>query len=110
MGDKTHLIVIDQYDEYEVKWVHRLVDTNPKLDERGYPTFAILSNKGRMELKTFDMNYLEKQAKKFTYPRGRGALTTDKGYIYIKEENEEVLVAVVTHRHIRKYAPMFDEI
>lgn len=109
---KTHLIVTDQWDDYEVRWIKKLSSIeNPKLDESGYPIFAILSNKGRMEIKTFDMNYLETSAKKFTLPRGRGSLTQDKGYIYIKTvDGDEILLAVVTHSHYRKYAPMFDDI
>ena len=51
-----------------------------------------------------------KIAMKSTYPRGRGALTVDKARIYIKEEDGgEKLLGVVTHKHIRKYAPMYDE-
>lgn len=107
---KTHLIVTDQYDEYEVNWVKRLVDSKPKLDEHGFPTFSVVTNKGRIDIKTFDINYLEKRAKAYTFPKGRGAVTSDKGYIYIKEEEGEVLLAVVSHTHIRKYAPMYDDI
>ena len=109
---KTHLIVTDQWDDYQISWVKFLRQiTNPKLDGRGYPTFVIISNQGRIEIKTFDMNYLTNSAKKFTFPRGRGAFTQDKGYIYIKTvDDSEVLLGVVTHNHIRKYAPMFDEV
>lgn len=107
---KTHLIVKDQYDEFKTRWLKRILDTNPKLNEQGLPVFAIISSQGRMEMSTLDMTQLERQAKKFTYPRGRGARTTDKGYIYIKEDKDEVLIGVVEHVHIRKYAPMYDEV
>ena len=50
-------------------------------------------------------------AKKITCPRGRAAVTTDKAYIYIQEvDNHETLVGVVTHNHVKKYAPMFDPV
>lgn len=107
---KTHLIVKDQWDDFEVNWIQRLKDTNPKLNENGLPTFIIISNSGRLEMSTIDINSVEKQAKKFAYPRGRGSLTIDKSYIYIKEEKEEVLLGVVTKNHHRKYAPMYDDI
>ena len=107
---KTHLIVTDKWDDYEIKWVKRLIDTKPKLDSNGYPTFVILSNKGRIEIKTFDLKYIEEQAKKATLPRGRASVTKDQGYILIKEEKEEVLIGIVNHTHTRKYAPMYDEI
>lgn len=107
---KTHLIVKDQWDEYDIRWVKRIIDVNPILDKYGYPTFAIVSNQGRVELKTFDMAYLTNYAKGWTLPKGRGARTTDKGFIYIKEAQGEVLMAVVEHNHIRKYAPMYDEL
>ena len=110
MRIKTHLITTDQWDEYEVKWVGRLIDANPELTN-GLPTFVIASSKGRIELRTVDMKQLEIRAKKFTYPRGRGKETSDKSFIYIKETNgNEKLVGVVVHKHYRKYAPMFDEV
>jgi len=107
---KTHLIVTDQYDDYRIKWVRRLIDTHPKLNDKGLPTFVIIANQGRLEMNTVNMGDVAAQAKKFTFPRGRGAITTDKGFIYIKEEKEEVLLGVVIHDHIRKYAPMYDEV
>lgn len=110
MKVKTHLIVTDQYEEYEVKWHSRLIDTNPIL-KNGMPIFVLISACGRMELNTIDLPYLEKQAKHFTYPKGRGSLTVDKCSIYIKEvDGNEKLIGTVTHNHIRKYAPMYDEL
>ena len=107
---KTHLIVKAQYEEYDVKWTGRLLDCKPDL-KNGMPVFVIIANNGRMEMNTIDLAAVELQAKKFTCPKGRGAVTTDKGFIYIKEVggNEKVL-GVVVHKHIRKYAPMYDEL
>ena len=107
---KTHLIVKDQYDEYEVKWVKPLIKTNPQFDSNGNLQFAVISNKGRLEVNTFNLMQLEKSAKNFTFPKGRQSVTKDKGYIYLKEKEGESLVAVVIHTHIRKYAPMYDDI
>lgn len=61
-------------------------------------------------MNTIDLLEVERQAKKFTYPRGRGSVTTDKGFIYVKEDDGEKLLGVVVHNHIRKYAPMYDEL
>lgn len=107
---KTHLIVKDQYDEYDVKWVKSLATTHPKFKDDKI-VFAIISNKGRMEIATMNFPYLEKQAKKFTMPKGRGSVTVDKGYIYVvQDDGTEEMVAIVTHSHIRKYAPMYDPV
>lgn len=107
---KTHLIVTDQYEHYKTKWVKRLVDLNPIFSDNGNLQFVISANHGRMEMQTFDIGAVEAQAKKFTFPRGRGAVTTDKGYIYLKTDKGEELIGVVIHDHIRKYAPMYDEL
>lgn len=107
---KTHLIVTDQYEDYTVKWCGRLLDCKP-IFKNGLPIFVIITNNGRMEMNTIDLSEVERQAKKFTYPRGRGSVTTDKGFIYIKEDGGgEKLLGVVVHNHIRKYAPMYDEL
>lgn len=108
---KTHLIITEQNDDYEVKWHGRLIDTNPDLSKNGVPIFIIISSCGRIELNTIDMLYIEKIAKKFTQPKGRGALTKDTANIYIKEaDGNEKLIGCIVHNHIRKYAPMYDEI
>jgi hypothetical protein len=106
---KTHLIVTEQHDDYSIEWINRLLDCKPDLSG-GLLHFAILSTTGRREINTMNMKEVEKIAMKSTYPRGRGALTVDKARIYIKEEDGgEKLLGVVTHKHIRKYAPMYDE-
>ncbi len=108
---KTHLIVTEQNDDYRVKWVKKLIDLYPIIDSYGNFTFNIVVDGHRVEIKTHDMNYLIERAKKNTRPKGRGALTTDEAKIYIKEQSgKETLVAIVTHIHTRKYAPMYDEI
>lgn len=107
---KTHLIVTDQYDNYTVKWTGRLMEADIEF-KNNLPVFVIISNNGRIEMNTLDIGSVEKQAKKFTCPKGRGALTTDKGFIYVKERGgKEKLLGCVVHNHIRKYAPMFDEV
>lgn len=106
---KTHLIIKEHWNEYKVEWFGNLKDAKPLLDEKGYLTFVIVSSNGRYELKTLDMAHLTEMAKRFTYPKGRAATTIDKGFVYVKEKNDEKLIGVITHKHIRKYAPMYDE-
>ena len=88
---KTHLIVTSIHEEFTIKWCGRIIDTKP-----------IFKN---------DMHVFIECAKKITCPRGRAAVTTDKAYIYIQEvDNHETLVGIVTHNHVKKYAPMFDSV
>ena len=110
MKVKTHLIVTAQWDDYIVKWVKRLIDIKPKLDSNGYPTFIVAANGMRTEMKTFNIFDVEAQAKRQTYPRGRGSLTSDTSYIYIVGEKQEILLGIITHNHVRKYSPMYDEL
>lgn len=110
MKVKTHLITIEQHDNYYIKWLKSLGSCKPLLSKSGLPTFIITSNKGRLEIETLNMIYLESVMKKHTQPKGKEALTSDTGYIYIKEKDKEVLVGILTHDHVREYAPMFDEI
>lgn len=106
---KTHLIVTDQYEDYRIDWYNRLIDCNPKF-KNGLPIFIVISSTGRREMNTFNIKDIEKVALKSTYPRGRGSVTTDKARIYIKEDDDnEKLLGIVTHNHIRKYAPMYDD-
>ena len=107
---KTHLIVKSQEDEFDVKYVEYLRNLKP-IFENDKLVFVVISNKGRTEINTLDINRVVEMTKKYTMPRGRGGLTTDRGYIYVKTEDRgEVLLAVVTHNHIRHYAPMYDEV
>lgn len=107
---KTHLITIGQSDEYRIRYTEKIVNTKPILNKRGFPTFILISNKGRMEIETLNMVYLEQLAKNFANPRGRGAVTRDKTRVYIKEKDCEKLMMIVEKTHIRKYAPMYDEV
>ena len=107
---KTHLIVTDVHEEYSIKWCNKIIDTNPVF-ENDKPVFIVISSNSRVELNTIDMKQIEDCAKHITRPKGRAAITTDKAYIYIKEVgNKETLIGVVTHNHIKKYAPMYDAV
>ena len=107
---KSHLIVKDVHEEYSIHWIGKILDCKPKF-KNGKPLFAIVGGKGRMELATTNMPALEKCAKNLTYPRGRSAVTTDMSRIYIIEENgNEKLVGIVTHNHVKTFAPMYDKV
>lgn len=107
---KTHLIVTDIHEEYDVKWTGRLIDARPLL-RNGLPVFVLSSSVRRMELNTIDVRLIEECAKQLTEPHGRAAVTTDRTYIYLKEiDGNERLMGSVTHRHVKTYAPMYDKI
>ena len=106
---KTHLIVISTHEEYHMNWCGKIIDTKPKI-KNGKPIFAVIGSRGRMELNTTDMQRVEKCAKLLTAPRGRQAITSDTAHIYIIEENDkETLMGVLTHNHVKTFAPMFDK-
>lgn len=109
---KTHLIVTDQYDEYGMRWIGKLISMNPKVDKNGRLSFVFISNSGRMEVQSvFNPQYITHLAQKFTYPRGRQSVTTDKCWVYVvTEEGKEEVLAIARHDHIKKYAPMFDPV
>lgn len=108
---KTHLIITDIHEEYHINWCGRLLDAQPAFNEKGMPIFVIVGSQNRMEVSTTDMNYLEKCAKRLTYPKGRTAITKDIARIYIKEiDGNERLMGVLTHRRIKTFAPMYDSI
>lgn len=110
MKVKTHLIVTEVKDKYDVNWCGRLLDSNPVI-ENGKPIFIVIGNHHRIEFNTIDTKMLEKYAKRFTQPRGREALTKDCSRIYIKEiDGNEKLACIVTHWRIKTFAPMYDEI
>ena len=105
----THPIVTGMHEEFHIKWCGRLIDTRPKL-RNGLPIFFLSGSQGSMELNTVDMKLIERSAKSMTCPRGRAAVTTDKTYIYIIEEDDKhTLIGVVTHNHIKEYRSMYDE-
>lgn len=107
---KSHLIVTDIHEEYSIKWLGRIIDTKPQI-KNGKPIFIVTGGGGRMELNTTDMNRIEKCAKLCTKPRGRSAVTTDTARIYILEEDDnERLIGILTHNHVKTYAPMYDKV
>ena len=108
---KTHLIIKDIHEEYDMNWCGKLFDAKPALNENGMPTFIIIGSQNRMEINTIDINYLERCAKKLTSPKGRGAVSTDKAYIYIKEVGgNEKLLGILTHKRVKTFAPMYDKV
>ena len=44
---KTHLIIKDQYDDYEVKYVAKLINLTPSLTSRNSMSFVIVSRNSR---------------------------------------------------------------
>jgi hypothetical protein len=107
---KSHLIITDIHEEYSIKWCGNIIDTQPEF-KNNMPIFAIVGSESRIELNTLDMKQIENCAKRLTNPRGRSAVTTDKAHIYIKEKNgKETCIGIVTHKRIKKYAPMFDAV
>lgn len=106
---KTHLIVKDVHDEYDVKWIGKIIDTKPVL-KNGMPVFVLISSDSRVELNTIDLKQIEECGKRIAHPRGRKAVTTDKTRIYIKETTgEETCIGVITRNHVKTYAPMYDK-
>jgi len=107
---KTHLIITDIHEEYHMKWCGSIKDTKPKI-ENGKPIFIIRSSMGKVELNTIDIKHIEEVAKKMTAPQGKTAVTTDMAYIYIKQiDNSEVILGILTHDHVKHFAPMYDTV
>lgn len=106
--EKTKFIVLDTQDDFYTKWCGRIIDSNPVL-KNDKPIFIIISGRCRLELNTTDINYVEKMARKATCPKGRQAVTSDSARIYIKEEDNEMLLGVVFHTRIKNFAPVFEK-
>lgn len=107
---KTHLIITDIHEEYHIKWCGSIANTNPVI-ENGMPIFIIRGREGAVEVNSVDIKYIESIAKKMTAPRGREAVTTDTVSIAIKEiDGNEKIIGLLTHDHIKHYAPMYDKI
>lgn len=107
---KSHLIVTDVHDEYHIKWLGKILDSKPKF-KNNRPIFIIVGGNGRIELNTTDMTRIEKCAKLCTRPKGRTAVTTDTARIYILEEDDnEKLIGILTHDHVKTFAPMYDSV
>jgi len=107
---KTHLIITDIHEEYEFNWCGKILDSKPKI-ENGKPIFIVVGNRGRMEMNTTDMSQVEKCAKLVSQPKGRTAVTTDMVRILVRQEDDsEFLVGILTHNHIKTFAPMYDRV
>ena len=105
---KTHLIVTDVHDEFDVNWCGSIAHCKP-LNKGGKPVFVIVSSVSRVEMNTVDIKRVEEVAKKLTRPRGRQAVTTDTARIFIVEiDGSEKLLGIVTHNHIKQYQQMYD--
>ena len=107
---KTHLIITDIHDEYDMNWCGKIVEAKPLLKD-GLPLFIIIGTRGRIELNTIDMKRIEKTAKLLTHPKGRSAVSIDTARIYIKEiDGNEMLMGVMTHKNVKTFAPMYDKV
>ena len=107
---KSHLIIKDIHEEYEIDWCGKLFGSNPEI-KNGKPVFIIIGDKGRMEANTMDMHQLEDCAKMLTTPRGRSAITKDSSRIYLKEVGgNEKLIGVLVHKRVKTFAPMYDKV
>lgn len=107
---KTHLIITDKHNEYNMNWCGKIINTKPKI-KNGKPIFIVIGSQGRMELNTVDMASVEKCAKLLTNPRGRGAVTKDIARIYIEEEDgAQTLLGILEHKYVKQYAPMYDKV
>lgn len=107
---KTHLIITDVHEEYNIKWHGKIANVSPLLINNK-PVFVLISSTTRLELNTIDIKYIEKCAKQITFPRGKSGTTTDKTRIYIKSSSgEEIYIGTVEHKHIKTYAPMYDKV
>lgn len=107
--EKTHLIQVGEEYNFKVKWHRRVIDLSVKLTN-GMPSFVIISNYGRVEFQTRNLNEVEEQAKFFCYPRGRRAIESDKAYIYIETmgAEKETLLGTVFCMREREFRPMYD--
>lgn len=102
----TRLICIGCEDEYQMKWVGKIIDTNPIFIDNQF-SFVIIGSQSRIEVNTMDFNRLENIAKRITVPKGRSAVSTDKAYIYIKEvSGKDKMIGVLTHNRIKTFVPV----
>ena len=107
---KSHLIVTDVHEEYHMNWLGKILDCKPQI-KNGKPIFVIVGGGGRMELNTTDMKRIEHCAKLCSRPRGRSAVTTDTVRIYLLEEDDnEKLIGILTHNHVKTFSPMYDAV
>lgn len=105
---KTHLIITDIHEDYNMNWCGRIMDARPLIRD-GKPLFIIVGSKGRVETDKVDIAHLEKVAKLLTQPKGKGAISSDTARIYVRQEdNTDMLLGILTHRTIKTFAPMYD--
>ena len=107
--ETPHFVCTDIEDDYHTQWYGSIMDANPVL-ENGNPIFIIISSKYRVELNTIDIAYVEKYAKRMTYPQGRQATTFDVARIYIKEKNgNQMFLGSVTHTRNKTFMPVYNK-
>lgn len=107
---KSHLIITDIHERYDIKWCGKLINTKPMF-KNNLPIFVIISGEKRVELNTLNIQEIEECAKRITNPRGRAAVTLDTANIYLKEEDgNEAFMGTVKHYRVKNYAPMFDKV
>lgn len=105
----THPIVVGMHEEYHIEWTGKIKDTKPKF-KNNLPLFHIVGCDSSVILNSADMEMIERMTCKLTKPHGRKAVSTDKAYIYIiEEDNNKTLLGTVTHNHIKEYRQMYDE-
>lgn len=107
---KTHLIITDIHNEYDVHWCGKMKDADPVM-KNGMPVFIIQAEGTWLEMNTWDFKEIERICKKITNPRGREAVTTDQARIYLKENNgNKRIMGVVNHAKVKTFAPMYDKV
>lgn len=107
---KTHLIIDDIHEEYNMNWCGKILDAKPKI-KNGLPIFIIIGSRGRIELNTINMQQIEQCAKSLTEPKGRTAISSDSSHIYIQEiDGNEKLMGVLTHKRVKHFVPMHDKV
>lgn len=108
---KTHLIISEIHEEYDVKWTGKFKDAKPLLNKEGLPLFIIISDDTRIELNTVSMKDIEACAKRIAHPKGRSAITSAVSRIYLKEvDGSERYMGSVTHRRVKKFQQMYDKV
>jgi hypothetical protein len=107
---KTHLIIKDIHNEFDINWCGKLKDAKPKWVNDKF-MFIVRSGETRIELNTMNMSEIERVGKLITKPRGRQAVTEDKARVFlIEEDDKERLMCIITHRKIKTFAPMYDKV
>lgn len=108
---KTHLIISEIQEQYDVKWTGKFKEVNPFLNEDGLPLFIIISDDSRVELNTISMKDVEECAKRIAHPKGRASITSARSCIYLKEiDGKETYMGYVVHRRVKKYQQMYDKV